>query len=236
MLLQGDCLGFMPFIPDGSVDMILCDLPYGTTDCKWDSIVPMQKLWENYERIIKPNGAILLFAQTPFDKVLGCSNLKLLRNEWIWEKPNATGAMNANKMQLKSHENILVFYKKLPTYNPQFTDGGSWKKVRTKHVAGVHARNGLKDNFLSSNDGKRYPRSVIKFSSDRGFHPTQKPVALLEYLIKTYTNEGDMVLDNCMGSGSTGVAALQCGRKFVGIEKDENYFSIAQKRINELCK
>lgn len=234
MILHGDCLGFMPFIPDASVDMILCDLPYGTTECKWDVIIPMQKLWENYERIIKPNGAILLFAQTPFDKILGCSNLNLLRNEWIWEKPKATGSMNANKMQLKAHENILVFYKKLPTYNPQFAEGEPWKKIKNKNVAGVHNRNGLRNDYSSGSDGKRYPRSVIKFSSDQGFHPTQKPVALLEYLIKTYTNVGDTVLDNCMGSGSTGVAALQCGRQFIGMEKDENYFLIAQGRINEL--
>ena len=229
----GDCLELMKDIPDGSVDMILCDLPYGTTKNKWDSIIQLDELWKHYERIIKDNGAIVLFAQTPFDKVLGCSNLKLLRYEWIWVKESGTGFLNAKKMPLKNSENILVFYKSLPTYNPQMTAG---KPYKCKQGSGSSNWNYNQDcgGHITENNGERYPVNVIKFNRERNTqHPTQKPVALLEYLIKIYTNPGEVVLDNCMGSGSTGVACVNTNRRFIGIELDEGYFNIAKKRIEE---
>ena len=228
-LLQGDCLELMKDIPDGSIDMILADLPYGTTRNKWDSIIPLDLLWEQYNRIIKERGAILLTAQTPFDKVLGTSNWKMLKYEWIWQKTESTGFLNAKKMPLKKHENILVFYKKLPTYNPQFTSGEpySYKKE------GISSLNygDSKGTKLIKNSGKRYPVSTITFKKDKGLHPTQKPVALMEYLIKTYTNEGETVLDNVMGSGTTGIACLDTNRNFIGMELDEDYFNMAKERI-----
>ena len=230
-LRQGDCLEVMTDIPDESIDMILCDLPYGTTRNKWDSIIPLDKLWNEYERIIKDNGAIVLFSQMPFTAELTHSNLKLFKYEWIWEKDNGTGFLNAKKMPLKIHENILVFYKKLPTYNPQMRTG--FKPYKCKQ--GRHSTNyGLyEQGHITESNGERYPIDIIEFKKDSGLHPTQKPVALLEYLIKTYTNEGDVVLDNCMGSGSTGVACLNTNRSFIGIEKDENYFNIAKERIEK---
>ena len=236
-LYKGDCLEIMKDIPDKSIDMILCDLPYGTTRNKWDSVLSLDELWEQYERIIKDNGAIVLFAQTPFDKVLGCSNLKMLRYEWIWEKTSATGHLNAKKMPMKAHENILVFYKKLPTYNPQKTAGHQRKVSKAEHKINCVKTTNYGEHGLTTYDStERYPRSVQVFKTDKqkeSLHPTQKPVALLEYLIKTYTNEGETVLDNCMGSGSTGVACLNTNRKFIGIEKDDKYFDIACNRINE---
>ena len=197
-LRQGDCLEVMKDIPDKSIDMILCDLPYGTTKNKWDSIIPLDKLWQEYERIIKDNGCIALFGQTPFDKVLGSSNLKLLKYEWIWEKESGTGFLNAKKMPLKSHENILIFYKALPMYNPIMTAG---KPYKCKQGSGSDNWNYNKEQggHITENNGERYPKTILKFNRENGLHPTQKPVALLEYLIKTYTNEGDIVLDNCMG-------------------------------------
>lgn len=228
-LLQGDCLELMQNIPDKSIDMILCDLPYGTTENKWDNVIDLELLWGAYRRIIKDNGAIVLFAQTPFDKVLGSSNLKMLRYEWIWEKHAPTGFLNAKKMPLKVHENILVFYKKLPIYNPQFTDG---KPYTAKQGTPSSNYGKQKDNVVSINDGYRYPRDILKFKHDKErLHPTQKPVELLEYLIKTYTNENMLVLDNCMGSGSTGIACLNTNRRFIGIELDKAYFQIAEDRI-----
>jgi site-specific DNA-methyltransferase (adenine-specific) len=230
--MQGDCLELMKQIPDGSVDMILCDLPYGTTACKWDSVIPFEPLWEQYKRIAKPNAAIVLTAQTPFDKVLALSNLQMLRYEWIWEKEQGTGGMNANKMPLKKHENVLVFYKNLPTYNPQFTAGKPYSMKRNKpSTSSVYGKTGTSDGYISVNDGKRFPTSILKFAKETGLHPTQKPVALMEYLIRTYTNEGQTVLDNCMGSGTTGVACANTGRNFIGIEQDAKYFDIAKARI-----
>ena len=235
---QGDCLELMKDIPDGSVDMILCDLPYGTTRNKWDSIIPLEELWSQYERIIKDNGCIALFAQTPFDKVLGASNLKLLKYEWIWQKNKATGFLNAKKMPLKEHENILVFYKKLPIYNPQ----GLIKKEkptvnkgnRGKKKEGAGGTNYGKATKDSLQEYENYPKDILNFSVVMTpSHPTQKPVALLEYLIKTYTNEGEIVLDNCMGSGSTGVACKNTNRNFIGFELDEKYFNIAKERLEE---
>ena len=228
-LMQGDCLEKMKDIPDGSVDMILCDLPYGTTQNKWDSIIPLSELWEQYERIIKDNGAIALTAQTPFDKVLGVSNLRLLRYEWIWRKPSGTGHLNAKKMPMKNHENVLVFYKKLPTYNPQMTVG----KPYTQKSGRASSNYNPQSSVVTVNTGNRYPLSVLDFATDKSLHPTQKPIALMEYLIRTYTNEGETVLDNCMGSGTTGVACVNTNRNFIGIELDEGYFKIAQDRINQ---
>jgi len=187
-------------------------------------------LWEQYKRVIKERGAIVLTAQTPFDKVLGASNLQMMKYEWIWEKPNASGQLNAKKMPLKAHENILVFYKKLPTYNPQF----EWKEPYTIQRTGYKGSEnyGKQADHTTVSDGRRYPRSVNTFGRDKEkLHPTQKPVALFEYLIKTYTNEGDTVLDNVMGSGTTGVACKNLNRNFIGIELDEEYFKIAQSRI-----
>ena len=226
----GDCLKLMKDIPDGSVDMVLCDLPYGTTARnKWDCILPYDLLWEQYTRIIKNNGAICLFSQLPFDKTLAVSNLPMLRYEWIWKKKQGTGHLNAKKMPMKAHENILVFYKKLPTYNPQMTVG---KPYTCKSGRGsTNYREQI--SVITENKGERYPIDVIEFKSDKGLHPTQKPVALLEYLIKTYTNEGDVVLDNCMGSGSTCVAAINTNRHYIGFELDEEYFDIACKRLDE---
>lgn len=234
----GDCLELMPkHIEDKSIDMIFCDLPYGTTKCKWDSVIDLPKLWKEYERVIKDNGAIVLFAQTPFDKVLGASNLKIMKYEWIWEKGNATGHLNAKKMPMKAHENILVFYKKPPTYNPQKTTEHKRKVSTTEH-----GRNSKKSDVYNKDKGKvtydsteRYPRSVQTFASDKQkskLHPTQKPLALIEYIIKTYTNEGDLILDNACGSGTTGVGAEKLNRGWVMMEKDPEIYDTACKRLH----
>lgn len=282
---QGDCLELLSQVPDKSVDMILCDLPYGTTQCKWDSIIPLKDyaysasdkskfyyeeeylffqmknngmtyqeaktcweankktgLWSHYNRIIKDNGTILLFAQTPFDKTLGCSNPEMLRYEWIWEKTQATGHLNAKKMPMKAHENILVFYKNLPIYHPQMTEGHAPVHSYTKYVSTQNATEiygETKTEVSGGGNTSRYPRSVLTFSSDKQtshLHPTQKPVALCEYLIQTYTNPGDIILDNCFGSGTTLVAALNLDRKYVGFEKEIKYFHIAKKRIRKAKK
>lgn len=231
-LLNGNCLELMKDIPDGSIDMILCDLPYGTTRNRWDSVIPFDPLWEQYERVIKDNGAIVLFAQIPFSIELGYSKKKLLRYEWIWEKENVTGFLNANKMPLKNFENILVFYKKLPTYNPQGLI--RLEKEITHRTNNKGGRNYGECSGSYVTQYKNYPRSILNFPRDTTrLHPTQKPVILLEYLINTYTNENEIVLDNCMGSGTTGVACINTNRRFIGIEKDEKYFNIATNRIEE---
>ena len=235
-LLQGDCLELMKKIPDKSIDMILCDLPYGTTSQnKWDSVIPFEPMWEQYKRIIKDNGAIVLFSQLPFASDLIQSNKKMFRYEWIWVKDNATGFLNAKKMPLKIHENILVFYKKLPLYNPQMRTG--FKPYKCKQ--GSHSNNygDYQEGHITESNGERYPIDIIKFNRDKDkLHSTQKPVALLEYLIKTYTNEGETVLDNCMGSGSTGIACLNTKRNFVGMELDEEFFKIGKQRIDDRLK
>lgn len=231
-LLNGDCLELMKNIPDKSIDMILCDLPYGTTHNKWDTVIPFDKLWAQYSRIIKDHGAIVLFSQMPFGASLIMSNPKMFRYEWIWEKNQAAGFLNAKKMPLRKHENILVFYKHLPTYNPQ----GLIKLDEPIQEEGSANRNGenygvADKSFIRTHTN--YPTDIITFSKDAGYHPTQKPVDLLEYLIKTYTNEGDLVLDNCMGSGSTGVACVNTNRDFIGMELNEEYFKIACERVEE---
>lgn len=254
-LRQGDCIEQMKYIPGGSVDMILCDLPYGTTQLEWDICIPLEPLWEQYNRIIKQNGAIVLFGSQPFTTDLINSQRKYFRYEIIWEKTQCTGFYNAHKMPLKAHENILVFYQKAPKYNPQKwiyskakighqRKNSDYKKTTGKAFGRVSANSA--ENWIYIDDGSRYPRSVIKFSNWNGAlfgktdkavkHPTQKPLPLLEYLIKTYSDEGDTILDNCMGSGSTGVACLNVGRNFIGIEIDDSYFEIAKSRIKEAEK
>ena len=230
-----DCLEGMKRIPDGSVDMILCDLPYGTTACKWDIIIPFEPLWEQYNRVIKDNGAIVLTADEPFTSQLINSNLKRFRYKWIWEKSYSTGFMNANKRPLKNIEDVLVFYKKLPTYNPQGVIKADKKQVRKKDKeTTIYNDMGLKEGEYIQKF-TNYPKQVIKTTKkEKTVHPTQKPVALFEYLIKTYTNEGDVVLDNCMGSGTTAVAAVNTNRHYIGFELDPKYFDIACQRLDEV--
>ena len=227
-----DCLEGMKRIPDKSIDMILADLPYGTTQNKWDSIIPLNLLWEQYERVIKDNGAIVLTAQPPFDKLLGVSNIKKFKYEWIWEKNKATGHLNAKKMPMKAHENILVFYNKLPKYNPQ----GILKKDKpTIRRATDNGSNYGKSNKEAIQEYENYPRDTLYFNGcSKPVHPTQKPIDLFEYLIKTYTDEGETVLDNVMGSGTTAIAAINTKRNFIGFELDENYFNIANERIEQI--
>lgn len=236
-LLLGDCLERMKEIPDGSVDLILTDPPYGTTQNKWDSVIDLTEMWKEIKRVRKSNAMTLLFAQTPFDKILGVSNIDELKYEWVWEKTSATGHLNAKKMPMKAHENILAFYKKLPKYFPQKTTGHVRKTstaFRNKDESDCY---GEQFGVTTYDSTERYPRSVQVFSTDKqkvSLHPTQKPVALLEYLIKTYTQENETVLDFTMGSGSTGVACLNTNRKFIGIEMDEGYFDISAKRVGDL--
>lgn len=237
-LYLGDCLEIMRDIPDGSVDMVLTDPPYGTTQCKWDSVIPFEPMWSELWRIIKPNGVIALMAQAPFDKVLGASDISSLKYEWIWQKETATGHLNAKKAPLKNHENILIFCKGKPTYNPQMRIG--FKPYKQAQGKTKSKNYGKQPGAVSISNGERYPLSVISFARDKGkIHPTQKPVALMEYLIRTYTNEGETVLDFTMGSGTTGVAAKNLNRKFIGIELDLDYFQTAKDRIDavtpQLC-
>ena len=233
-LYNGDCLELMKNIPDKSIDMILCDLPYGTTACKWDTVIPFEPLWEQYNRIIKDNGTIALFGSEPFSSALRMSNIKYYRYDLIWEKNNAGNFQLAKKQFLKYHENISVFYKKQPTYNPQgiiklekpIIQSNKGKAGKLGHLGSEKKRE------VYSQEYTNYPKSILRFARpSKPLHPTQKPVELLEYLIKTYTIEGEVVLDNCMGSGSTGVACLNTNRKFIGMELDNNYFNTAKERI-----
>lgn len=229
-LMQGDCLELMKDIPDGSIDMILCDLPYGTTQNKWDSCLPFYDLWEHYSRICKEDSAIVLFCQEPFTSQLIISNIKDLKYRWIWAKKQCTGFLNAKKQPLRNCEDIAVFYKKQCTYNPQMRKG----KSQLKSIGGQTSNYGKFTNNPHVSDDY-FPTTLLEFPLRRfkNGHPTQKPVALLEYLIKTYTNDGETVLDNCMGSGSTGVACVNTGRDFIGMELDKGYFDIAKKRIED---
>lgn len=202
----------------------------GTTQNRWDSVVPLNAMWERVNKLTKQNSAIIMFAQTPFDKILGGSNIKMLKYEWIWQKEYGTGFLNAKRMPLRNHENILIFYRKQPIYNPQMRKGKPYSKTK----ASTSSNYGSDKIVTTENKGERYPLTVLNFKRDKDkFHPTQKPVPLLEYLIKTYTNEGDLVLDFTMGSGSTGVACLNTNRKFIGIELDEKYFNIAKERMEK---
>ena len=234
-IMQGDCLERMKEIPDSSVDMVLTDPPYGTTACKWDSIIPLEPMWEQLKRVIKPNGAIVMTASQPFTTTLIASNMKMFRYDLIWEKTSATGFLNAKKMPMRCHEEVLVFYSKLPTYNPIKTKGHG-RKTALRRNAKMGAVYGKHEIGTEYNSTERYPRSVLQFKKDKqvsSLHPTQKPVALMEYLIKTYTNEGETVLDFTMGSGTTGVACANMNRDFIGIEMDLDYFNIALERIEK---
>lgn len=248
VLYNDDCFNVFSKLPDKSIDMILCDLPYGTSACKWDSIIPLDKLWAEYTRVIKPNRAIVLFSQQPFTTMLIGSNLEWWKYNWIWRKDNGTNFLNSHYQPLKVTEDICVFgtgyvtpasNKKL-IYNPQFSEGKPYKcKAGKQHTdTSIVSGNVNKiTGYLTENKGVRYPTNVLEFKRDKErFHPTQKPVALCEYLIKTYTNENDVVLDNCMGSGTTGVACNNLKRHFIGIEKDYKYFGIAKQRIQEVEK
>lgn len=232
-LYNGNCLEVMKTLSDQSIDMVLCDLPYGTTQCKWDIIIPFDELWKQYNRIAKENAAIVLFGTEPFSSYLRLSNIKDYRYDIIWDKIKGTGFLNAKKQPMRNHENISIFYKKQCTYNPQKTIGHILKQTCRKKESQTDVYGILtKDNYYSSTE--RYPRSIQIFSTDTqlsALHPTQKPVKLLEWLVLTYSNIGDTVLDNCMGSGSTGIACKNTGRNFVGIELDNNYFEIAKERI-----
>lgn len=241
ILTNGDCLELMKDIPGKSIDMILCDLPYGTTACKWDNVIPFAPLWEQYKRVIKQNGAIVLFSVQPFTTKLIYSNLKNYKYNWYWKKNNVTCFALAKHQPMRCVEDICVFYEKQPTYNPQ----GLVKldKPKTKHRNSrddsVYGAGNLTKDYTQTYTN--YPRHILEYaneaiSSKNRLHPTQKPVALLEYLIKTYTNEGETVLDNCMGSGSTGVACANTNRGFIGIELDNNYFKIAKERIAQAQK
>lgn len=238
-LYNADCLEIMKSIPDKSIDLVLCDLPYGVTQNKNDIVIPFQPLWEQYERVIKDNGAILLFCQGTFYIDLVNSNRKLFRYDLVWDKKLTSGFLNANRMPLRQHEQIAVFYKKLPTYNPQFTIGSPL------HSKGINYKNkDIKNqNYgqfkvtddLRAGSTEKYPTSILSFAKPHPSvtqHRTEKPVELLEYLIRTYTNENDTVMDNCMGSGSTGIACVNTNRNFIGIEIDKKYFDIASSRIN----
>ena len=245
-LINDDCLQALPKIPDKSIDLILTDPPYGTTACKWDSIIPFEPMWKELKRIIRDNGCIALFGSEPFSSSLRMSNIKQFKYDWIWQKDNSTGFANAKKQPLRKYENISIFYKKQPTYNPQMTKGKPYKtkngirKNSTKTLSGDKIQGKNKANIVSyfrvknNNLGTRYPVNIINYKRERGLHPTQKPIALLEYLIKTYTNENDTVLDFTMGSGSTGVACKNLNRNFIGIELDKTYFNIAKERINNV--
>ena len=224
-LFNDDCLKILPAIPSQSIDAVICDPPYGTTACKWDSVIPFEPMWEQLKRIIKPNGAIVLFGAQPFTSALIMSNVKMFKYEWVWEKTKPTGFLNAKKQPLRETENISVFYSQQCIYNPLgVTD-------THKMVSRTNRGNYGKCSKTTLQTQTNYPRNILRFQTIDGFHPTQKPVALLEYLIKTYTNEGDIVLDFTMGSGTTGVAAVKLKRNFIGIELNQEYFQIAQGRI-----
>lgn len=228
-LFHGDCLNILPTIATASVDLILCDLPYQTTRNSWDSMIPLDPLWREYRRIIKPAGVIALTAQQPFSTMLAYPALDLLRYELVWKKRCATGHLNAKRQPLKSHEQVLIFYKRQPTYRPQMTTGH--RPYRTK-TGSLSSSWGKFEKVETTSDGTRYPISVLEFARDKdSFHPTQKPLALMEWIIATYTNPGDVVLDNAMGSGTTGVAAKRLDRDFIGVEMDADYFAKASERI-----
>ena len=240
-ILLGDCLDLMKDIPNGSIDMILCDLPYGTTQNKWDIILPLDKLWAEYERIITDNGAIVLTASQPFTSVLIMSNPKLFRYDIVWHKRTPSGVLNAKKMPIRTHETILVFYKKLPTYNYQKSLGNKICGIKEHKVNSSNYRNtNTPTHYID--DGSRYPTSVLDItgvvnnSKQKVAHPTQKPIALMEYLIKTYTNEGDLVLDNTAGSGTTAIACLNTKRQFIVMEKEQKYYDIILKRVGDFNK
>jgi len=229
-LMQGDCLERMKEIPDGSVDMVCADPPYQITSCKWDSIIPLEPMWEQLKRVIKQNGAIVMTASQPFTTTLIASNMKMFKYCWVWEKTNVSNPQLAKKQPLKTHEDVVVFSVEPHKYYPQGLVACVKERKKDKGSLGHCVRKAYTQTATN------YPKSIIRVHSERGIHPTQKPVALMEYLIKTYTNEGDMVLDFTMGSGTTGVACANLGRDFIGIEKDLDYFNIALERIEKAQK
>jgi len=234
LLILGDCLEKMADIPDGVVDMILCDLPYGTTQNKWDSVLPLDKLWAEYSRVCKTTAAILLTASQPFTSALVMSNQKMFKHEWIWLKNRGSNFANTVREPMKEHESVLMFSKGRWTYNKQMQErtGGGLSRVGYGFTARTETTNYGKIGAPAINQGDmRVPSTWQKFNTEVGLHPTQKPVALMDYLIRTYTNPGEIVLDNCMGSGTTGIACRNLGRKFIGIERDPKYFEIAEKRV-----
>jgi len=242
--VNADCFDVFPFIEDKSIDAIIADLPYGTTACKWDSILPLDKLWEQYKRILKDDGCVILTASQPFTSVLTCSNLKWFKYEWIWKKTRYSGNLNATRMPLKAHESVLIFAKGKTKYYPLKTEAPEHlidkrKTINPSIVKDGGAYNGSKGfvNIRKKDDGTRYPISVQEFKNpnNNSLHPTQKPVELMEYLIKTYTNEKEIVLDNTMGSGTTGLACLKTNRQFIGIEKEKQYYDVAVRRASEYC-
>ena len=241
-VFNGDCLEIMKTIPDCSIDMILCDLPYGTTQCKWDNIIPMNILWEQYRRIIKDNGAIVLFGSEPFSSLLRTSNIKMYKYDWYWLKNKPQGFLNAKKMPLKNYETVSVFYKNPPIYNPQglvkidrvVKNTGTKNSTSLKENGDKTSANNAIKNVFYNQEFTNYPTQTLEFSNSSGkgnLHPTQKPIDLCEYLIKTYTNEGDIVLDNCAGSGTTGIACINTNRSYILIEKEEKYFDIINERV-----
>ena len=236
-LYLGDCLELLPSIPDGSIDMVLCDLPYGTTANKWDSVIPFEPLWKEYLRLGKENAAFVFTASQPFTSILVMSNLKMFKHEWIWQKNRGSNFANTIREPFKEHEEVVVFSRGKWTYNKQMQErtGGGAERVKygLRWMSQSENYRKFENRETVMQPELRVPSSVQKFNTEVGLHPTQKPVSLLEYLIKTYTNEGETVLDNCMGSGSTGVACVNLNRKFIGMEKDEKYFAIAKKRIEE---
>jgi site-specific DNA-methyltransferase (adenine-specific) len=234
-VMRGDCMDIMARIADDSVDMVLADLPYGTTRNKWDSVLPLEALWEQYRRIAKPNAAIVLTAAQPFTSTLVCSNIEEFRVEWIWEKTIGSGQLNINHQPLRIHESVLVFYRELPVYHPQMTTGEPYSLLRK---AGREANYNAQRDIEVVNKGVRWPKTVITVANPRvrGGHPTQKPVALFEYFIKTYSNPGDLIMDNTFGAGTTAVAALRAGRKYTGIEIDSRYVAMAKRNIRAVEK
>lgn len=235
-IIGGDALAILPVLGmlELKFDMVLCDLPYGTTRCRWDTVIPFTEMWSALEGVTRDDTPVLLFAQTPFDKVLGASNLADLRYEWVWEKTEATGHLNSKRAPLKAHENILVFYRKAPFYSPQKTTGHVRKQSDRCNARSGSEIYGEQKGRSSYNSTERYPRSVLTFPKDKqrsALHPTQKPIALLSYLIETYTRPGDLILDFAIGSGSTAVAAQQSGRRCIGIELDPEYVQIAKSRL-----
>ena len=231
MILQGNCITLLKDLKEDSIDMILVDLPYGTTSCKWDSIIPLELLWKEYNRVCKEEAAMVFTSAQPFTTTLAHSNLNNLRYSLVWEKPNGTNPFQASIMPMKKHEDILVFYRKLPTYNPQMVSGKAYKWNSTRSGGEAGSITQSKETPID-NKGTRYPSSVLHFKQERGLHPTQKPVPLMEWLIRTYTNEGDVVLDNTMGSGTTGVACKNTNRKFIGMEQDIDYYNTSKKRLD----
>ena len=244
-LLHGDCLDLMKDIPDKSIDCIICDLPYQVTACKWDIMLPFDKLWEHYERIIKDNGAIILFGREPFTSMMIMSNLKLFRQKLTWLKTRPTNVMNAKKQFMNWTEDIVIFYKKLPTFNPQMRTDGKFtcakiQRHNTDRSKGVFGKTGEKKDYVhESNGGFFYPKTVLEFSNvnqHKNIHPTQKPVELIEYLIKTYTNEDDLILDNTVGSMTIAIASINTNRRSICMEKDDNYFRLGKERVEEYLK